>query len=141
MIQDAENLGWVEEEQRTGRPSARARDELHRATSPLSVDLPERKPCCHPPTGVEYAKSFKVPYRKKSHLFKTSDRDGQRWEQLFPLNITLDKSWGYLQSDGTMDGLVGDLQRRKIDFGLSPLFVKKDRLKFISYGRRTYNLR
>ncbi|KAH1009945.1 hypothetical protein HUJ05_004321 [Dendroctonus ponderosae] len=59
----------------------------------------------------------------------------------FSLNITLDKSWGYLQSDGTMDGLVGDLQRRKIDFGLSPLFVKKDRLKFISYGRRTYNLR
>jgi len=57
------------------------------------------------------------------------------------MDITLDRSWGYLQSDGTMDGLVGDLIEKKIDFGLSPLFVKKDRADFISYGRKTWNLR
>ncbi|XP_060526921.1 ionotropic receptor 75a-like isoform X2 [Cylas formicarius] len=59
----------------------------------------------------------------------------------FSMDIVVDKSWGYLQSDGTMDGLVGDLERRKIDFGLSPLFVKVDRAKYVFYGRKTWNLR
>lgn len=57
------------------------------------------------------------------------------------MNIDLDKSWGYMRSDGTMDGLVGDLIAKKIDFGLSPLFIKKSRADFISYGRKTWNLR
>ncbi|XP_066142429.1 ionotropic receptor 75a-like [Euwallacea fornicatus] len=59
----------------------------------------------------------------------------------FSMRIALNRSWGYLRSDGTIDGLVGDLAREKIDFGLSPLFVKPERINLISYGRKTWNLR
>nr|WJJ63355.1 ionotropic receptor 64a [Pachyrhinus yasumatsui] len=59
----------------------------------------------------------------------------------FRLDIKVSKSWGYLQPDGNFDGLVGELERHKIDFGMSPIFVKRDRAKVITYGRKTWNLR
>ncbi|CAH1991297.1 unnamed protein product [Acanthoscelides obtectus] len=55
--------------------------------------------------------------------------------------IGVHKSWGYLQKDGTFDGLVGQLQRRQIDYGSSPLFVRVDRGTVIEYGRKTWSLR
>ncbi|CAH1113584.1 unnamed protein product [Psylliodes chrysocephalus] len=60
---------------------------------------------------------------------------------LFRPNITLSKSWGYITSDGSFDGLVGALQRKQIDYGSSPLFVRTDRAEVMEYGRRTWTLR
>lgn len=59
----------------------------------------------------------------------------------FSIKITVLTSFGYKQEDGTMGGLVGELQKHKADFGLSPLFVHEDRVKVITYGRHTYSLK
>lgn len=58
---------------------------------------------------------------------------------VFITNVT--NSWGYYQPDGTMDGVVGTLARKKIDFGHSPLVAKSERAKFISFGKGTWHLR
>ncbi|XP_050305883.1 ionotropic receptor 75a-like [Anthonomus grandis grandis] len=58
----------------------------------------------------------------------------------FSMQIAVDESLGFLQTDGTMDGLVGSMERKIVDFGLSPLFYKKERAQFITYGRKTWNL-
>ncbi|KAH1007794.1 hypothetical protein HUJ04_004988 [Dendroctonus ponderosae] len=55
--------------------------------------------------------------------------------------VEVTNSWGYYQPDGTMDGLVGSLERKLIDFGSSPLVIKTERAKFISFGRGTWPLR
>ncbi|VEN51411.1 unnamed protein product [Callosobruchus maculatus] len=52
----------------------------------------------------------------------------------------MQKSWGYLKEDGTFDGLVGELQRKQVDYGSSPLFVRVDRGTVIEYGRKTWSL-
>ncbi|KAK9883987.1 hypothetical protein WA026_004923 [Henosepilachna vigintioctopunctata] len=51
------------------------------------------------------------------------------------------KSWGYLQKNNSFDGLVGALERNEIDFGLSPLLVRPDRLDRIDYGFGTWIFR
>lgn len=40
-----------------------------------------------------------------------------------------------------MDGVVGALEKKKADFGMSPLIAKVERAKFISYGKGTWPLR
>ncbi|KAL1513567.1 hypothetical protein ABEB36_002964 [Hypothenemus hampei] len=55
--------------------------------------------------------------------------------------IGVTNSWGYYQPDGTMDGVVGALARKQIDFGYSPLVIKKERAKFITFGKGTWHLR
>lgn len=57
------------------------------------------------------------------------------------MNIRLSNSWGYMDSEGTFDGIVGALENREIDFGLSPLFVRSDRAQHMEYGRLTWVLR
>lgn len=57
------------------------------------------------------------------------------------LKIDLAKSWGYTNADGTFDGMVGALERKVIDFGSSPLFLREDRARVIDYGRNTWILR
>ncbi|XP_066142618.1 uncharacterized protein [Euwallacea fornicatus] len=59
----------------------------------------------------------------------------------YSVTITVIKSWGISKSDGTMDGLVGALERKVVDFGSTPLIVKKERRKFMSYGKNTWPLR
>ncbi|XP_030764049.1 ionotropic receptor 75a-like [Sitophilus oryzae] len=56
-------------------------------------------------------------------------------------DVKMSKSWGYIQPNGYFDGLVGALSRKEIDVGLSPVFVKIDRLPHVTYGRKTWNLR
>ncbi|XP_050297258.1 glutamate receptor ionotropic, delta-2-like [Anthonomus grandis grandis] len=48
--------------------------------------------------------------------------------------------FGYRNEDGTMNGLVGDLERRIVDFGFSPLYTRSDRASVITYGRTIYHL-
>lgn len=57
------------------------------------------------------------------------------------IKLTVLTSFGYKQEDGTMDGLVGELQMHRADFGLSPLFVHEDRVEVMTYGRHTYSLK
>ncbi|XP_076267186.1 ionotropic receptor 75a-like [Rhynchophorus ferrugineus] len=59
----------------------------------------------------------------------------------FSLNVSSTKSWGYTQPNGHVDGIVGGLLRKEIDIGMSPIFVKQERLSLLSYGRKTWNLR
>lgn len=59
----------------------------------------------------------------------------------FSLDIKVVKSWGYTNPDGTFDGMVGALERKSIDFGSSPLFLRADRAQVIDYGRNTWILR
>ncbi|XP_060536547.1 glutamate receptor ionotropic, delta-2-like [Cylas formicarius] len=59
----------------------------------------------------------------------------------FSFNTSWGKLYGYKTSNGTMDGLVGEMEQRRVDMGLSPLFIQEDRAKVISYGRRTWFLR
>lgn len=40
-----------------------------------------------------------------------------------------------------MDGLVGLLGLKQVDFGASPLIVKKTRREFMSYGKNTWPLK
>nr|CAH7761474.1 unnamed protein product [Callosobruchus chinensis] len=58
----------------------------------------------------------------------------------FTKTIGMQKSWGYLKEDGTFDGLVGELQRKQVDYGSSPLFVRVDRGTVMEYGRKTWSL-
>nr|XP_008196050.2 PREDICTED: glutamate receptor ionotropic, delta-2-like isoform X2 [Tribolium castaneum] len=58
----------------------------------------------------------------------------------FSLDIEVSKSWGYTNEDGTFDGMVGALERKIIDFGSSPLFLREDRARVIDYGRNTWIL-
>lgn len=60
---------------------------------------------------------------------------------IFSLEIHTVNSWGYLQSDGTIDGLVDLLNNSKIDFGGSPLFFKYERFPIIDYSVSTWILR
>lgn len=50
------------------------------------------------------------------------------------MNISLLQSWGYEQPNGEVDGMVGDLNKGKIDFGLAPLMFKLYRLKLMDFG-------
>ncbi|KAJ8943039.1 hypothetical protein NQ318_022583 [Aromia moschata] len=52
--------------------------------------------------------------------------------------ISITNSWGYKRSDNTFDGMVGDLERRVIDYGSSSLFARTDRAQVVDYGRRTW---
>ncbi|RZC33887.1 glutamate receptor 2-like, partial [Asbolus verrucosus] len=55
------------------------------------------------------------------------------------MDITTTKSWGYPTPNGSFDGMVGALQRKAIDFGCSPMFVRADRTKVIDYGRSVWS--
>lgn len=46
-----------------------------------------------------------------------------------------------MQPNGRVDGVVGALLRKEVDIGMSPIFVKQERLPLVSYGRKTWNLR
>nr|CAI5819932.1 unnamed protein product [Callosobruchus analis] len=59
----------------------------------------------------------------------------------FSLDVCRTNSWGYMQSDGRFDGLVGLLERRMVDFGSSPLLFKLDRMPFVDYGYGNWILR
>ncbi|KAH1015283.1 ionotropic receptor 75a-like [Dendroctonus ponderosae] len=59
----------------------------------------------------------------------------------FSVSVGVTKSWGFFKPDGTMDGLVGALEKKTADFGMSPLIAKVERAKFISYGKGTWPLR
>ncbi|CAH1185813.1 unnamed protein product [Phyllotreta striolata] len=59
----------------------------------------------------------------------------------FTSNVTMEKSWGYLINDTSFDGLVGALERKLVDYGSSPLFVRADRGTVMEYGRRTWTLK
>lgn len=55
--------------------------------------------------------------------------------------VSRSESWGYLKSDGTFDGMAGELERKVIDYGSSPLFYRRIRAKVLDYGRQTWTLR
>ncbi|XP_057653375.1 ionotropic receptor 75a-like [Diorhabda carinulata] len=55
--------------------------------------------------------------------------------------VSRSKSWGYLKNDGTFDGMAGELERKTIDYGSSPLFYRERRAKILDYGRQTWTLR
>ncbi|KAJ8978938.1 hypothetical protein NQ317_002999 [Molorchus minor] len=57
------------------------------------------------------------------------------------LQVRRTDSWGYLQSNGHFDGLVGLLEQRVIDFGSSPLLFKLDRMPFVDYGYGNWMLK
>ncbi|KAL1513568.1 hypothetical protein ABEB36_002965 [Hypothenemus hampei] len=59
----------------------------------------------------------------------------------FTVKMTVVKSWGFFKTDGTMDGVVGELERKRADFGSTPLIAKKERVQFITYGRNAWPLR
>ncbi|XP_077293110.1 ionotropic receptor 64a [Arctopsyche grandis] len=46
-------------------------------------------------------------------------------------------SWGYMQN-GSFDGMVGQLERRKIDIGGSPIFFRLERAKVTGYTIQTW---
>ncbi|KAK5649013.1 hypothetical protein RI129_003905 [Pyrocoelia pectoralis] len=48
--------------------------------------------------------------------------------------VSIINSWGYVQPDGDVDGLVGKLKYDELDFGIAALLYKLFRLKVIDYG-------
>ncbi|CAH1364653.1 unnamed protein product [Tenebrio molitor] len=57
----------------------------------------------------------------------------------FTMETELGKSWGYPYPNGSFDGMVGAMERKLIEFGSSPIFVREDRAKKIDYGRNTWS--
>nr|CAI5820252.1 unnamed protein product [Callosobruchus analis] len=72
-----------------------------------------------------------------SHGYKAREKRCKYWVRrnmtgvLLKTTVVKDhryaKIMGYLKKDGTFDGLVGQLQRKQVDYGSSPLFVRVDR--------------
>ncbi|XP_018571126.1 glutamate receptor 2-like [Anoplophora glabripennis] len=58
----------------------------------------------------------------------------------FTKEVTISTTWGYKKEDGSFDGLVGALERKQVDYGSSPIFVRTDRAKVVQYGRKTWTL-
>ncbi|KAF5282553.1 hypothetical protein FQA39_LY04960 [Lamprigera yunnana] len=52
----------------------------------------------------------------------------------FSMDKSILKSWGYVQDDGDVDGLVRALKYSEVDFGIAALLYKDFRLVVIDYG-------
>ncbi|XP_070509108.1 ionotropic receptor 75a-like [Chironomus tepperi] len=51
------------------------------------------------------------------------------------------KSWGYLQEDGTFDGMIGMMVRKEVDVGGTSMFLRSERHEVLSYTSETWYLR
>lgn len=47
------------------------------------------------------------------------------------MSITTTNSWGYLQSNGTYNGLIGALMQNKTDIGGSAGFLQKGLISYL----------
>ncbi|KAF5300902.1 hypothetical protein FQR65_LT09065 [Abscondita terminalis] len=52
----------------------------------------------------------------------------------FAMNKSIIHSWGYVQEDGDVDGLVRQLKYSTVDFGIAALLYKAFRLVVVDYG-------
>ncbi|KAF7266733.1 hypothetical protein GWI33_019954 [Rhynchophorus ferrugineus] len=59
----------------------------------------------------------------------------------YRLNISWLTDYGYKSINGVMVGLSGELQKGTIDFGLSALSARMDRVRAMTLGRHTWKLR
>nr|XP_015837359.1 PREDICTED: glutamate receptor ionotropic, delta-2-like isoform X3 [Tribolium castaneum] len=57
----------------------------------------------------------------------------------YSMIVELGSSWGYPFPNGSFDGMVGAMEKKLIDFGSSPIFVREDRARVIDYGRNTWS--
>ncbi|XP_058456816.1 uncharacterized protein LOC131434178 [Malaya genurostris] len=55
----------------------------------------------------------------------------------FSLIMRRTNSWGYLRN-GTFDGMIGALARREVDLGGSPMFLRQERHRVVSYTTRSF---
>lgn len=49
---------------------------------------------------------------------------------IYSFRLTRTNSWGY-SHNGTFDGMVGALERREVDIGGSPVFIREERSRVI----------
>lgn len=57
------------------------------------------------------------------------------------LRLVVTPSWGYLQQNGSFDGMIGMLQRGDIQLGITPAVITKDRLTVADFTVQTWTLR
>lgn len=90
--------------------------------------------------GAMFNLLYYTSVRRPNLPFITHPRPSQ-YVIFFSKIISMTKSFGYRTDNKSFDGMAGDLERRVIDYGSSPLIVRSDRAEILSYGHRMWILR